>query len=347
MKKEKRMSISKKKSPLKVITRILCGIIALVIILLTGVRLYFRLPVTEYYKNSEKAFVIPGLSDGMTHQGLAYNADRDEFLITGYRSDGAGSQISIVSRSEKTEVKRLTLMTESGEPFTSHVGGISLYKNCVFVADGCGIATFSLDDINAAEDKETVKAVSSFDTETDNDSLGVAFIHVDGDSLFVGEFYREENYKTPDSHKITTAAGDSNTALILEYTLSGDGFDLSENATLKRAYSVTGLVQGMCTDGDGRIYLSTSYGMAFSHIYVYENPKEEGTIEVLGETVPLFSLDSSSLLLTMKLPPMSEEIVAVDGKLYTMCEAATDKYVFGKFTSANYCYATDLSKYVK
>ena len=34
-----------------------------------------------------------------------------------------------------------------------------------------------------------------------------------------------------------------------------------------------------------------------------------------------------------------------DGKLYTMCESATNKYIFGKFTSAKYCYATDLSKY--
>ena len=42
---------------------------------------------------------------------------------------------------------------------------------------------------------------------------------------------------------------------------------------------------------------------------------------------------------------MSEEIVIVDGKLYTMCESATNKYIFGKFTSAKYCYATDIAKY--
>lgn len=46
-----------------------------------------------------------------------------------------------------------------------------------------------------------------------------------------------------------------------------------------------------------------------------------------------------------KLAPLAEEILVVDGKLYTMCEAATDKYIFGKFTSAKYCYATDISKY--
>ena len=43
---------------------------------------------------------------------------------------------------------------------------------------------------------------------------------------------------------------------------------------------------------------------------------------------------------------MAEEIVTVDGKLYTMCESATDKYIFGKFTSAKYCYAADLAAWL-
>ena len=41
---------------------------------------------------------------------------------------------------------------------------------------------------------------------------------------------------------------------------------------------------------------------------------------------------------------MSEEIVLVDGKTYVMCESASDKYKFGKFTGAKWCYATDLTK---
>ena len=32
-----------------------------------------------------------------------------------------------------------------------------------------------------------------------------------------------------------------------------------------------------------------------------------------------------------------------DGKLYIMNESASNKYIFGKFTSADRCYATDLS----
>ncbi len=30
-----------------------------------------------------------------------------------------------------------------------------------------------------------------------------------------------------------------------------------------------------------------------------------------------------------------------------MCESASNKYIFGKFTSAKYCYATDLTEYKK
>ena len=56
-------------------------------------------------------------------------------------------------------------------------------------------------------------------------------------------------------------------------------------------------------------------------------------------------LDSSVLKTDLKIAPMSEEIVTVEGQLYVMCESASNKYIFGKFTSAKYCYATDLSAY--
>ncbi len=330
-----------------VIIRILCCIIAFVLLLLLGVRLWFRLPVTDYYRNSESSFIIPGLSDGMTHQGLAYDEETDEFLITAYRTDGKSSELSIVDRKTGEEVKRLSLQNEDNTPFTSHVGGISLFNEYIYIADGKGVAIFSRDAVAKAENGESVAAIGTFSTETENDSLGVAFVHVDGNSLFVGEFYREQNYPTPPSHKIKTKAGNDNTALILEYSLDEKAdFAIGTSPSVVRAYSVTGLVQGMCLDNEGRFYLSTSYGTAFSHIYVYDKPTDEGEITVLNDNVPLLSLDSASLIKDIKLPPMSEEIVIVDGKLYTMCESATDKYIFGKFTSAEYCYATDISKYV-
>ena len=34
---------------------------------------YFRLSVSDYYKNSEKAFVIPALNDGYVPQGFCFD----------------------------------------------------------------------------------------------------------------------------------------------------------------------------------------------------------------------------------------------------------------------------------
>lgn len=323
---------------------VLACLLGLVLLFLLGVRAYFRIPVREYYKNSERAFVIPGLSDGMIHQGLAYDRENDTFLITGYRTDGNASQVSVVSRADGKEVKRLNLAKEDGSAFTGHVGGITVHGEYVYVADSKGLAVFRRADVVAAADGDSVRSVGLFATSTGEDSLHVAFTHVEGDRIYVGEFYREANYPTPDSHKYKTAAGDDNPALILAYRLD-DTAPLGISDRVECAYSIPAMVQGMCFDEEGQMYLSTSYAVAFSHIYRFDTTKQEGSVTVLGQTVPRYVLDSSTRTADIKLAPMAEEIVIVDGKLYTMCEAATNKYIFGKFTSARYCYATDISGY--
>lgn len=334
----------KKKSPWKILGIVLGCILGFAVLLVIGARCYFRLPVAEYYRNSEKTFVIPGLSDGMILQGLAYDTDSGDFYITGYRTDGQASQVSLVNKESGREVKRLWLADENGQVFTGHVGGLTVNGAYVYVADNTGLLVFSREEMQKAADGDSVRALGGFRTEADGDSLGVAFMHAENGYLYVGEFYREANYPTPDSHKYTTVAGDKNTALILAYRLD-ETAEFGISPVVEKAYSIPGLVQGMCLDAQGRICLSTSYGPAFSHIYLYNEPKQEGEITVLGQTVPRYVLDSSVLRKDIKIAPMSEEIVVVDGKLYTMCESATNKYIFGKFTSAKYCYATDLAAY--
>ncbi len=328
----------------KILLSVLCGVLVFFLLLILGMRAYFRLPVRDYYRNSEKSFVIPGLSDGMIVQGLAYDKGADAFFVTGYRSDGQASQLSVVAREDGREIKRLWLADVDGKAHTGHVGGVAVNGDYIYVADSRGLFVYSRLQVGFAENGETVRALGVFSTATDEDSLHVAFVHVQEDMIYVGEFYREQNYPTPDSHKVRTAAGDDNPALILAYRLD-DAYRFGIAPRIERAYSAPALVQGMCFDAEGRMYLSTSYAVAFSHIYRYDAPKAEGGITVLGQTVPLYVLDSSTLSRDIKLAPMAEEIVVVDGKLYTMCESATGKYIFGKFTSASHCYATDLSAY--
>lgn len=329
----------------RVVIAVAASLIALAFFVLLGARCYFRLPVAGYYKNSEKTFLIPGLSDGMTHQGLAYDEEDSRFYITGYRSDGESSQVSIVSRETGEEIKRLSLVNEDLSPFLGHVGGITLSGDYVYMADSNGLAVFLKSEFDSAENGDKVISVGTFETASSDDSMKVAFVHAEGDRIFLGEFYREENYPTPDSHKVTCSDGSVNPALILEYRLDPTcEFGISKEIT--RAYSVPGLVQGVCLTDDGKMCLSTSYGPAFSHILIYSVSAPEDNINVLGQNTELCILDSGSLVCDIKAAPMSEEIVLVDGKLYAMCESATDKYVFGKFTSAKYCYATDISEYL-
>lgn len=338
--------ISCKKSALKITGIVLGGLVGLLLLVLLCGRSYFRFPVSEYYKNSEKTFVIPGLSDGMIVQGLAYDEKTNEFLITGYRTDGAASQVSIVNKNSKKEVKRISLANKDGSNYTGHVGGITLHGDYVYITDDSGLMVYSYNEFVNASDGDTVKSIGLFSTKTDDDTLAVAFTHAEGDRIYIGEFYREQNYPTPDSHKYATNAGDKNTALILEYRLD-DSAEFGISDKIEKAYSIPGLVQGMCFDEQGRIYLSTSYATAFSHIYIYRADSQEGEVTILGQTVPRYVLDSSTICGDIKAPPMSEETVITDGKLYTMCESATNKYIFGKLTSAKYCYATDISKYTK
>ena len=130
----------------------------------------------------------------------------------------------------------------------------------------------------------------------------------------------------------------------MEFKLDPNGpYGISANPS--KVYSIRDYVQGMWVE-DGKFYLSTSHGLSHSLIYVYDeaNMTEEGTIKIIGRTLPLYSMDSASLVATYQIAPMSEELFMKDGKLYIMCESACSKYIFGKFISAKWCYATDLSK---
>ena len=316
-------------------------IIAALLLILMAAREYFRLPVLDYYHASEKAFRIPGLDEGFVPQGLSYDADTDLFFITGYRKDGSASPVYTVSRTDSA-VNRTLLMNTDGTPFTGHAGGISVHGDYVYIAGGedkC-VYVFSRGVLLSAPE-DGAQCLGSFETALpDGDGIDVAFTAVHNGKLYVGEFYREQNYPTAESHKLTTRVGDYNTALALAYEFSDDPdnrFGLAP--TPCAAYSLPGLVQGMCFDGSS-VYLSTSYGLAFSHIYVYDASALAPQGEIAD--VPLYAMDSASLTAALKLPPMSEEIEVLDGRLYTMCESASQKYLFGRLTGGVWCYATAL-----
>lgn len=341
----------------KVIVTILVVLAALIAIVLIGARIYFRAPVSSYYKASEKAFVIPGLMDNMTPQGLDYISSVDTYLICGYQKDGSPSRIYRVDGATGKDDGYVVMGDESGTPIKPHAGGLASHGEYLFVAgdeDAC-INVYKLNDILSAKSGDTVKKLGSFSTKFLNDKINVAWICFADDRMIVGEFYRDPNYMTDESHWITTKSGEENRAVAWAYKFSSDEdsvFGISQ--TPFEMYSMPGLVQGM-TVKDGKIWISQSYGTPKSTIRCYDISGSE-PVEFMGRigsglpeatvTVPVYAFDSSTQVASFDAPPMAEEIVFVGGKLLIMSESASMKYFFGNLTGGRWCYATDVGKLV-
>ena len=308
--------------PGKTFLVVFCSLLLLIGLVLLGGRLWFRLPVSDYYAASEAAFAIPGLSEGFVPQGLALDEEAGVYLVGGYmKKAGEASPVYVVDR-RTGELKARTSLTEpDGSAFTGHAGGLAVSGDNVLIAgsEGGCVDIFDREAILAAGDGFPVQRLGQLYTRlSESDPLGVAFVDVsmddEGDLLTVGEFYREPQYPTAESHKFTTPSGERLQALAVTYRI--------------------------------RIWLSASWGIGFSHIYAWdlESLQPFDTISVDGQSIPLYALESCTRAVDYKLPPMSEEIVFSGEKLLTMCESASRKYYFGQLTGGQWCYATDLSR---
>lgn len=312
---------------------------------LLGIRLYFRAPVKDYYNASEKAFAIPEIGNGFVPQGFCYDKQKGLFLTSGYYSNDKPSTVHVIEKKSGNAIYSVELLNEDGTPHTGHAGGVAQYKDWVYIAGSSShcIYVYSYSQILSGE--KQVKALGSYSLEvTDDDYLKASFVSVMNNKLIVGEFFSEPSYKTLDTHKITSKNGEELGGIALEYSLSAD-FEYGIASTPIRAYALPDKVQGLYFDNE-KVYLSTSLGFKHSYILEHDCSKlEQGErIEILGQKVDLKIFVSESLAKMYKLPPMSEEIALVQGKLYVMSEFASNKYILGKFTSAKWCYCTDLSK---
>ncbi|WP_172137049.1 hypothetical protein [Adlercreutzia sp. ZJ473] len=113
---------------------------------------------------------------------------------------------------------------------------------------------------------------------------------------------------------------------------------------VEQQFSIPGMVQGTCMTSEGYIALSTSYGLATSHLLAYDVnlSAPDGTFTTnAGDEVPLFCLDSRNLVDDLAGPPMLEGIESHEGRLITLDEAASNKYIFGKLYGAGQVYAVE------
>ena len=344
--------MEKTKKKMKLWKKLLITAMSIILVLslaLGGFILYFRIGAKDYYSASAKAFEIPGLKSGFVPQGFDFDEKSGQFLVSGYMKNGSASPLYLVHKNSGDCVKRVTFLKEDGSAYTGHFGGVALYENFLYVTDGTDLLVYSYNAVTSAEQDQAISCLGKVSLKhSNNDYIKASFVTRYGDTLIVGEFYDGDEHKTLPSHKITTKFGDKNSAIAVEFRLN-KSYTLGVDTVPQKAYSLPNKVQGLCIYSN-RIYLSTSYGLAFSHVYEYDklNLKREGEDDqnfiFLGTPLELYSLDSSSLLYDYKLPPMSEEIVMIDNELYVMNESASTKYFFGKLIGGKWCYKTKLDE---
>lgn len=335
-------------------------IVAVVVILLGCVRLGEKLIYKSFYDNADQKFKMPGTSDNLVQQGfdyVNYNGDNDTsndfYLVAGYMSDDTASMVYVLDTDGNIKNK-VRLKKADGSDYTGHTGGIECYGNYVYITDGDkdvsydgGLDVFPLDQI-----LNDTEALCAGRVKTYNNP---AFCHIYKNYMLVGEYYKEVDYETLDSHRIETPAGDNNTALIMVFELdNSEEFKLSKKPVA--AITTTNAIQGLTTIGNEQIVLSSSWGLSTSNLYFYDMSKINTTnielVSISGNDessteddleLKVYHLDSASLVNTVEAPPMAEEMVCLNNELYILNESACNKYIFGKFMSGNYIYAYDVS----
>ena len=344
----------KEKKALKITLKVLGILLGFIILVLGIIKVGERIIFKDFYDNASKEFKMPGTADGLVQQGITYLGDKEVFLVAGYMADGSASMVYVLDK-DGDVINKVSLKNENGSDYTGHTGGIDVYKNCVYITDGTkdkdyngGLDVFPLDQILNETEVKKMGRVTTFNNP--------AFVEIYKDYMLVGEFYHAEAYETLDSHRFTTPNGDNNTALITVFKLDDANTDnfYASNAPIA-GITTTSEVQGLEFVNDEKIVLSTSWSLSKSKLHVYDIDKidvsEREPVLVEGfdpnsteddHNLKIYHLDSASFDETVYAPPMSEEMVCLNNKLYVLNESACNKYIYGKFMSGNYMYAYDV-----
>lgn len=317
-------------------------IIGVVLALLVVILLVYYLGASypAFYSIAEKEFNIPGLNTSFTPQGLTYSEKYNKFLLCGYMNNGSPSRIYIVDK-ESNETSGYFTLTIEGSSYNGHSGGIATDGDYAWISGEGTVYRFSLSSALSLENAQSLEIIDSFETGN-----GADFLVTYQNKLIVGEFFHKIFYKTPKEHHIETANKSINRALSFIYTINQDMPCGIEQAIPEAGISMPSKVQGMSFTKNGNIILSTSYALSDSKLFIYENVlnSQPTATATLSEnlTIPVYMLDSSTLLETLTAPCMSEELVLVEGRVYILFESNCSKYRIFTRTRLSHVYSIDI-----
>ena len=317
--------------PLK-ITLIVIGIlIGIVIIALIAVNVFVRSTYATFYDQAEQEFAIPGIDSGFIPQDIDYYDVGETWLFSGYMTDGSRSPV--YKRYVNGDTFEVYVNDTDGKPYSGHGSAITSNDKFIYLTCENGYLVFNAEDFISLPGGESITAVEKIDLD-----FTPAFMNIENNELYVGNFYHPQAYETPDEHHIATLDGQEgamNQAVMYVYG-SNEWFQYGFSSTPVRAYSIPDRVQGVCATADEKLIFSTSYGLASSHILTYDTKgmEPDGYFSTSSCDVPLFILDARTQVENLEAPPMTEGIETHEGRIFICDESATNKYIFGKLYGA-------------
>ena len=299
---------------LKILLVAIISVLGLVVLVLGGLNIAKFFIYSDYYSAKTSICKNPGLNDNFVCQGIAVSEEHERILVCGYMTEKKHSRIYVTDLDSNSYYINLT---KEGEMFTGHAGGIAITGDTVFLANGSRLYTFSLSEVLSLSNGDTIDIGSG--TKINNSA---SFVYSDSEYVYVGEFHdggkyvKEHPYETNDGlyHAIITR------------------YSVNDLTTPTKVYSVRDKVQGACFTPDGKVVLSTSYGLASTVYYVY-NEADAIDSGLTLDGAPVYYLNGC--IKEMTGPAMGEDVDFYDGKIITLTESASDKYIFGKFFFAN------------
>lgn len=296
---------------------------------------------TDFLEKAEKLFLIPGLKQVLTPQGIASCPTTGRTYISAYSVDEIPSAVMVLEADSHTLAAEYYLYHPDGTPFTSHVGGVAvtethLYLSAALDNDGSyQIAAIPLENLpqEGAHDITVEQTIPM--------AMSPSMMNYSGGYLWVGNFYHPgAKYDLSPNMHYTTRAEDGS-----EYGCYILGFDMSqghERLLTEETYPMPDVIlaapdriQGVTLTGAQKVVLSQSYGRANdATLLVYDldisaQPDLELTLN--GQSVPAFLLDSKRQQDSINSIPMSEGLTtAPDGRVLVLYESGAIRYQDGK-----------------
>ena len=344
--------------------------LVIILVAVLGFKLYDYIGAAEFYNNSEVVFNTPGVNDSnFVPQGMTYDEASKTYFFTGYMGKPIlgelGDDIAsrVYTRNENGEVDFVRLYVDENTLYTDHTGGIEVFGDYVYITgeDSHGLDVFRMSDVLAGNGG---KAVMIGTVKTYNSPAHTYTFDYNGERyILAGSYHKDETvYLTPEHEKFDVEGTEfKNTSVMTVFKLDAEA-EFGINPTPVAIISAREMIQGICMTPEGQLVISSSWGLATSNLYFYdmndfvcldeayrysgeiaygdlEDENAEKTYEHFEFTVPCYVVDSHDPEKVVVAPPMSEELVCIDGKIVVFCESACNKYMFGKLTTGFGTYA--------